>query len=47
MFRKAGERTVDGLRDFLGEAQDADSPTECRNDLRHCGYVATPQWKTH
>jgi transposase len=41
LLRKAGERTVDGLWRFLGEAVDAFSPQECLNYMRHCGYNAT------
>jgi transposase len=40
MLRKAGERTVDGLWKFLGEAVDAFSPKECLNYMRYCGYNA-------
>jgi hypothetical protein len=38
LLRAAGERTVEGLWDFLGAARDAFSPEECRNYFRHCGY---------
>lgn len=47
LLRKAGERTVAGLWDFLGRALDAFSPEECRNYFRHCGYDATPNSKAH
>ena len=43
LLRAAGERTVEGLGDFLGKALDAFSPEECRNYFRHCGYGATLQ----
>jgi transposase len=45
LLRKAGERTVEGLWDFLGQALDLFSPEECRNYFRHCGYPATPTSK--
>jgi len=41
LLRKAAQRTVDGLWDFLGEVLEAFSPEECRNYFRHCGYPAT------
>jgi transposase len=41
LLRRAGERTVDGLWEFLGQAVDAFSPQECRNYFHHCGYPAT------
>jgi transposase len=47
LLRKAGQRTVDGLWDFLGQALDAFGPEECRNYFRHCGYHDTPTSKTH
>ena len=43
LLRKAAERTVEGLWNFLGRALDAFSPEECRNYFRHCGYGATPK----
>ena len=43
LLRQAGERTVEGLWDFLGKALDAFGPQECRNYFRHCGYQATLQ----
>jgi transposase len=43
LLRKAGKRTVDGLWEFLGQALDAFAPQECRNYMRHCGYIATGQ----
>jgi transposase len=45
LLRKAGERTVEGLWSFLGQALDLFAPEECRNYLRHCGYPATPTSK--
>jgi len=42
LLRKAGERTVAGLWDFLGQSLDAFTPGECLNYFRHCGYTATP-----
>ena len=45
LLHKAGKRTVDGLWEFLGQALDAFAPEECRNDMRHCGYIATGQCK--
>lgn len=50
LLRSAGERTVEGLWDFLGRALDAFSPEECRNYFRHCGYQtpdATKKPKRH
>jgi len=47
LLRKAGERTAEGLWDFLGQALDAFSPEECRNYSRHCGYDARPNSKAH
>ena len=50
MLRSAGERTVEGLWDFLGQALDAFSPEECRHYFRHCGYRtpdATKKPKRH
>jgi transposase len=41
LLRKAGERTVSGLWDFLGKSLDAFAPAECLNYFRHCGYNAT------
>jgi transposase len=43
LLRQAGERTVEGLWDFLGKALDAFVPEECRNYFRHCGYGAPLQ----
>ncbi len=43
LLRTAGERTVDGLWNFLGRAVDAFGPAECRNYFRHDGYQATLQ----
>jgi transposase len=45
LLRKAGQRTVDGLWEFLGQALDAFGPEECGNYFRHCGYPATPNSK--
>jgi transposase len=41
LLRGAGERTIEGLWDFLGRSLDAFGPEECRAYLRHCGYAAT------
>jgi transposase len=41
LLRKAGERTIEGLRRLLGRLLDEFSPRECRNFLAHCGYRAT------
>jgi transposase len=43
LLRKAGERTVEGLWQFLGRALDAFGAQECHSYLRHCGYAATSQ----
>jgi transposase len=43
LLRKAGERTVDGLWEFLGRSLDAFAPQVCRNYMRHRGYTATQQ----
>ena len=43
LLRRAGERTVDGLWQFLGHAMDTFAPEECANYFRHCGYTGTPQ----
>ena len=42
LLRTAGERTITGLWDFLGQSLDAFAPAECLNYFRHCGYTATP-----
>ena len=42
LLRKAGERTITGLWDFLGQSLDAFAPAECLNYFRNCGYAATP-----
>lgn len=50
LLRQAGERTVEGLGNFLGRALDAFCPEECRNYFRHCGYSisdATRKPKRH
>src|SRR5947208_2338981 len=41
LLRSTGQRTVEGLWTFLGQALDAFTATECRNYIRHCGYPAT------
>jgi transposase len=41
VLRSAGQRTVDGLWEFLGQSLDAFAPDECRRYMRHCGYTAT------
>lgn len=41
LLRKAGQRTLDNLWDFLGQAVDAFAPDECENYFWHCGYYAT------
>jgi transposase len=41
LLRKAGQRTLDDLWDFLGRAVDAFAPDECENYFWHCGYYAT------
>jgi transposase len=38
LLRSAGQRAVEGLWSFLGQALDAFAPAECRNYFRHCGY---------
>ena len=40
LLRSSGQRTVDGLWHFLGQAIDAFDPIECQNYIRHCGYLA-------
>jgi transposase len=40
LLRSAGQWTVDGLWEFLGQALDAFAPDECRRSMRHCGYTA-------
>jgi len=40
LLRSSGQRTMDGLWNFLGQALDAFSPNECQNYIRHCGYTA-------
>jgi transposase len=42
LLRKAAERTVEGLWTAIGRLLDQFREDECRNYLRHCGYVATP-----
>jgi transposase len=41
--RSAAERTVEGLRAFLGRSLGAFGPEECAAYIRHCGYHATGQ----
>lgn len=38
MLRKAGERTVRGLRDLIGRLVDIFQPNECANYFSSCGY---------
>ena len=38
MLRKAGERTVSGLRDLIGQLIDTFQPDECANYFSSCGY---------
>jgi transposase len=45
LLRKARERTVAGLREFLCFCADASAPQECANFVAHAGYHATPQRK--
>ena len=47
LLRQAGERTVEGLWRLLGRLSDEFPPRECRNFIRHCGYRATPDKKSH
>ncbi|WP_343614701.1 transposase [Novosphingobium sp.] len=37
-LRKAGERTVSGLRGLIGKLVDVFQPTECANYFSSCGY---------
>ncbi len=39
LLRSAATRTVDALWAALGTISNQFSPNECRNYLRHCGYV--------
>ena len=41
LLRKAGERTVASLEEFLGRATDAFSAQECANYMKHCEFHAT------
>jgi transposase len=41
LLRKAAERTIPGLLRRIGRLVKAFSPKECRNFLRHAGYVQT------
>jgi transposase len=38
MLRKAGERTVSGLWDLIGQLVDLFEPAECANYFSSCGY---------
>jgi transposase len=42
LLRKARQRTVAGLRQFLCFCADAFAPQECANFFTHAGYHATP-----
>ena len=39
LARSAGERTIEGLWNFLGSVLDHFPSTECTNYFRHCGYA--------
>jgi transposase len=39
LLRKAGERTMEGLWNRLGNLVDSFSPQECQNYFKHCGYA--------
>jgi transposase len=41
LLRKAAERTIPGLLRRIGRIAESFSPRECRNFLRHAGYVQT------
>jgi len=41
LLRDGTERTMDKLRNVCGRVLDLFPETECRNDLRHCGYRNT------
>jgi hypothetical protein len=41
LLRKAAERTISGLLRKIGRIAKSFSPRECRNFLRHAGYVQT------
>lgn len=41
LLRSAAARTVDALWTALGTISKQFNPTECRNYLRHCGYVGS------
>jgi transposase len=41
LLRKAAERTISGLLRRIGRIAESFSPRECRNFLRHAGYVQT------
>jgi len=38
MLRKAGERTVSGLWELIGQLVDLFEPAECVNYFSSCGY---------
>jgi len=38
MLRKAGERTVSGMCNFIGRLVDIFKPDECANYFESCGY---------
>jgi transposase len=38
LLKSAAERTVDALWNTCGQLLDEFTPTECRNDIHHCGY---------
>jgi transposase len=38
LLRSTGQRTIERLWQFLGDALDAFTTTECGNYIRHCGY---------
>ena len=40
LLRAAGERTVEGLWQCIGELLERFSPDECGRYLRHCGYAS-------
>lgn len=39
LLRKAGERSVDGLWDRIGDRLDCFTPQECQNYFSHAGYA--------
>ncbi|MGD9616910.1 MAG: hypothetical protein AB7H90_20230, partial [Alphaproteobacteria bacterium] len=40
LLRKAAERTVEGLRQAIGQIADLFSPAECHNFFNNAGYAA-------